>query len=48
MKIVAEHVKIHVQPYAWEIVQGLAVQDAKKAVLAHVLALVQALVIQPA
>ena len=46
--IVAYHVKIHVQPYAWEIVQGLAVQDAKKAVLAHVLALVQALVIQPA
>ena len=46
MKIVAERVKIHVQPYAWEIVQGLAVQDAKKAVLVHVLAPVKALVIQ--
>lgn len=46
MKIVAERVKIHVQPYAWEIVQGLVVQAAKKTVLAYVLAPAQALVIQ--
>lgn len=41
-------VRAPVRTYVVEIVQGLAVQDAKKAVLAHVLALVQALVIQPA
>lgn len=46
MKIVAKRVKIHVQPYAWEIVQELVVQAAKKAVLVHVLAPAPALVIQ--
>ena len=46
MKIVAERVKIHVQPYAWEIVQELVAQVAKKVVLVHVLAPAQAFVIQ--
>lgn len=46
VKIVVPHVKIHVQQYAWEIVQELVVQAARKTVLVHVLAPVQALVIQ--
>lgn len=45
VKIVVPHVKIHVQQYAWEIVQELVVQAARKTVLVHVLAPVQALVI---
>lgn len=44
--IVAYHVKIHVQQYAWEIVQVHVAQDVKRAVLVHVLAPAQALVIQ--